>query len=529
MPWCRIEPARQPIWLDKGETLYEGLKKSRPPFASSCGGNGICGGCRIWVNPPQHTAATPHPNISAQDEAKGLRLACRAIPTGDVSIRMENHSADDKTWKILEFHDRSVFTPPVLSQPQNTLAPLGIAVDIGTTTLVVALVSLVTGKILGTASAVNPQVVHGHDVLTRIMAAKPQEGLKKMASLVRDRLNALIKEICLSSGYLACDITDGVIAGNPTMLQLAASMDSTPIGKAPFRADIRGSASYPAPFFGLHLHPEASLYLPPVLHAFVGTDISAGLLVCPDFFNPEKNILFIDLGTNGEICLNARGDYYAASTAAGPAFEGMGLSSGMPAMDGAVERIEIHNKAFQFHTIGQKKIKGICGSGALDLLARLIETGYLDASGRFHENENNPPYLIHTSDQTLAFQYADGLCLTQKDVRLLQLAKSAVRTGIEMILQTGRVHPDNLDQICMAGGFGTFLNPARMEAIGLIPENCAPKLVFSGNTALSGCIRLLKDPSQRIFLENRLKTLNYLEVARSKSFMQSFIKNLVFS
>ncbi|OGR24278.1 MAG: hypothetical protein A2277_14230 [Desulfobacterales bacterium RIFOXYA12_FULL_46_15] len=551
---CHIEPLGIFVEIEEGETLHAGLEKSGIHIETPCGGNGTCGACRVWVSPPEKISSTPHENILPEDDVKGLRLACRTFPMEDISIRLGDNFIHDKAdrsqGKILLhatlsgtiafnpaatvtkdgdsfklWYDR-VSEPILLEDARPSFTPVGLAVDIGTTTVVVCLVSLVTGEILGTASSLNPQVIHGHDVLTRILYSKTREGLEEMASLIRNKLNSLTRELCLSLNTRQEEIVDGVIGANTTMLQLAAQMESASIGRSPFTFDIRGGTLYPAGFFGLNGNKAAKIYLPPILHAYVGTDISAGLLVCPDFFDNDKTILFIDMGTNGEICLNVKGRHYTTSTAAGPAFEGMGVSSGMRATDGAVEKVEIRDAFFQFHTINNGPIKGICGSGMVDLIAALLTSGYLDVSGRLLKKDD--PFIVQFNDH-LAFQYGDGIYLTQKDIRQIQLAKGAVRTGMDLIMEAGGIGCEDLDKIYVAGGFGNYLQPVHMERIGLIPKNTASKIMFCGNTSVAGSIALLVNKDRRAFLESALKKMTYLQLAESKAFMGCFLKNLDFS
>ena len=279
------------------------------------------------------------------------------------------------------WYDRRV-EPVVLESWQSDFRPTGLAIDIGTTTMVISLVSLQTGVVLASASSLTPQVAHGHDVLTRINYAKTPETLDEMGSLVQDKLNDMVKDACSQAGLNPREIVDVAIGANTTMLQLAAKMDSTAIGRTPFSFDLQGGTAYSADKWGLEVNKATRAYLPPIMHAFVGTDITAGLLLWPDFFDANKSILYLDMGTNGELCLNVKGKRFTTSTAAGPAFEGMGLSTGMRATDGAMERVSYRDGWFKFHTIGDGPAKGICGSGIIDFLAALLESGHLDPSGR---------------------------------------------------------------------------------------------------------------------------------------------------
>lgn len=417
--------------------------------------------------------------------------------------------------------------PVLLDDQKKPFKPRGLAIDIGTTTIVISLVCLETGWVLSSGAGLNPQVVHGHDVLTRIQYAKTCKLREEMANLVRNKINSLLSDACKAIGTRPDEIVDVTIGANTTMLQLAAGMDSASMGRSPFIFDIKGGISHSAVSFGLNVNKAAKVYLPPIMHAFVGTDISAGLVLCPDFFKPDKTCLFIDLGTNGEICLNAKGRWYAASTAAGPAFEGMGLSSGMRAMDGAVDRVETQDGNFLFHTIGNCGIKGICGSGMMDFMAELLSSGLMDTSGRLLKN-NSHDTDIDDLNGVLAFQYGDGIYLTQKDIRQIQLALSAIRTGIELILLAGGVKPNQIDRIYLAGGFGAYLNPYNLRRIGLFAEVVVKKIVSLGNASLGGSIALLINGEHRSFLEASLDKMTYLSLAETPGFRDTFMANLDF-
>ncbi len=550
-----VEPIGVTVEIKIGETLHDGLERAGIAIETPCGGQGVCGACKVWVDPPEHVPSTPHEDICALDDKKGLRLACQAIPEKDLTIRLEDNFVYDKADRnqgriLLEnrltqqngaapaiklikkqgnvflVHDRE--TDEIrLNNWHPHYVPKGLAIDIGTTTMVISLVSLDTGEVLASGSSLNPQVVHGHDVLTRIQYAETPEGLDEMASLVQNKLNVLLAEACETTHTHSDEIVDVTIGANTTMLQLAAKIDPTPLGRVPFTFDIKGGTTYPASTFGLTVNKAARVYLPPVMHAFVGTDITAGLLLCPNFFDDTKSILYIDMGTNGEMCLNVKGRRFTTSTAAGPAFEGMGLSTGMRATDGAVEKVEIVNGVMDFQTIGGGKVKGVCGSGIVDFIAALLVTGILDASGKLSNKDEKNPSVMTVNDQP-AFEYGEGIHLTQKDVRQIQLAKGAVRTGIDLILQNGEITCDELDSIYVAGGFGNYLKPANMERIGLLPPNAADKVIFCGNASIDGSTMLLTQGAQRIFLEQALDAMEHLQLADSPEFMNCFVASLGF-
>ncbi len=550
----RVEPAGIDIQVDKGKTLLEGLKHAGLILEKPCSGMGLCGECGIWVFPPDALSSTPHKNINPEDDTKGLRLACQAVPEENITIQVPDHLLYEpgKSRDLIlmqsprpcpETLDPAVYVttdnrctrlwrsgtsePAILSDWKPGFRPRGLAIDIGTTTLVIALVCLETGIVLASNADLNPQVIHGHDVLTRIQYASAQDRLSEMASLVRERLNSLIAGVCESSQTRPREIIDVVIGANTTMLQLAAGMDSSSMGRSPFNFDILGSCSHDAAVFGLKVNRAAKIYLPPILHAFVGTDISAGLAVCPDFFNKNRTVLFIDMGTNGEICLNIKGRLYAASTAAGPAFEGTGISSGMRAKIGAVDRVEYDGKTFSFHTLGNDTAKGICGSGIIDFLAALLKAGYMDASGRLLDKEPGHDFLVQ-ADGLSKIRYGHNLYFTQKDIRQVQLAKSAIRSGVDLLLSYGGITPSQVDLVFLSGGFGNSLDTGNLSRIGLLAEGLAQRLVFCGNTSINGGIELLTHCHRRHWLETHLDKVQYVSLAQTSGFMDAFMANLGF-
>ncbi|SLM31771.1 hypothetical protein MTBBW1_420036 [Desulfamplus magnetovallimortis] len=670
-----VQPLGINVPINEGETLHDGLERSGISIETPCGGTGVCGGCRVWAQDPSKIPPTLHSDISTREEAEGLRLACMAVPIDDTTILLEEnyvyahgecsdgqilsgkredekerelHPVDlpavrvatlseasgteensENTAEVFQmYHDRSP-KPIDLHLWKASYTPKGVAIDIGTTTMVTSLVNLETGKILASESCLNPQVIHGHDVLSRIQYASTLEGLSEMASLVQNKLNELIDNLCSNSGSSTKEIVDITIGANTTMLQLAASIDPSPLGHLPFDVDIKSSCNYPADRFGLHVNPQAQVYIPPVMHAFVGSDITAGLLLCPEFFDDTKSVLYLDMGTNGEICLNVKGNRLTTSTAAGPAFEGMGLSSGMRAKDGAVQKVILDGSSMIFHVIGHKEPKGICGSGIVDFVAALLGAGFINPSGRLaainnrndstrsqfglsnsqqgasnnqfgasnsqfgasnsqsgasnrqsgesnsklgvsnrqygssnnqsealnnqSEAPNNKNYSfellqfkgdkkphetivcnretpspVSELDGQPVFYFGKKAHLSQKDIRQIQLAKGAVRTGIDLMLETAGISCRDLDCIYIAGGFGYHLSPVNMEKIGLLPEHAAEKVIFCGNASIDGSLQLLRNGSKRIFIEGALKNMEHLQLADSPRFMEMFVTNLNF-
>ncbi|MGM0788321.1 MAG: ASKHA domain-containing protein, partial [Thermodesulfobacteriota bacterium] len=428
MAEIRVIPDNLSISTRKGESVRDALYRGGIELETPCNGEGLCGKCQIRVSDPENVPETPHKEITEAQARDGIRLACQLVPEKDMTIEILSDFHKDEH-RILEgdrdpsfseweagspgqesakrhlsdsgprlrtspavaldctdggctmFYDRQEAVK--LESWQAGSDPMGLAIDLGTTTLVVSIIDLVTGRELATTSSLNPQIRFGHDVVRRIQKGSDPEGLKELSECVRNGLNRLIEQACEDSGTDTGKVLDVVIGGNTTMLQLAAAVDPEPLGRVPFEVGLKSGRSYPASRFGLNIHPYARVYVPPIVHAYLGADISAGLLVSRRFFEKDGAMLFVDVGTNGEMGLSFGGQYLMTSTAAGPAFEGMGISAGMRARIGAVEAVTTDGSgSFQIHTIGNAPPEGICGSGIIDITAALLKLGVIDTTGR---------------------------------------------------------------------------------------------------------------------------------------------------
>ena len=504
---------------------------------------------------PAGVPETPHRRIS-ETEARdtGIRLACRLVPRGDITVHLPDDFSVDA--RILEgehlggielkpaavvvsrenaywMQYSGVDSEVILQKWGAQYSPKGLAIDVGTTTLVVTLFCLVSGKELATASSINPQTKFGHDVLSRIQKGSTKQGLAEVAGVARKELNRLIQAACKKSDAAVNEILDVVIGGNTTMLTLAAAINPEPLGRLPFTVDIKGGASYAAKDFGLDLNPAGRVYVPPIVHAFIGSDITAGVLAC-GCLEKKKPSLFVDVGTNGEMGINNDGRFIVASTAAGPAFEGMGVSCGIRAVPGAVEAAYFDGETIEVKTIDAQSARGICGSGIIDLASALLKAGLVDFSGRMATPEENEGLQASVTERLLliddqpVFNIADGVFFSQADIRQVQLAKGAIRTGIDMLMSEAKVTAEDLEDITLAGAFGYHLRPDSLATIGLIPQNLARKVRFAGNTSKTGCAMMLINASLREYLEKQVQSIEHLPLAEKTSFQDLFIENLNF-
>ena len=555
MTQLTILPFKKKVDLQSEETVMQALRRGGYEIEGPCNGQGICGKCKIRVEASTEVPQTPHRSISEVEAREhGIRLACRLIPPHDITVHLPDDFSVDA--RILEGeHLGKIEIRPaanvsskkngywlkyvgeaaevVLQKWDPKFSPKGLAIDVGTTTLVVTLFCLVTGKELATASSINPQTKFGHDVLSRIQKGSTEEGLDEVAGVVREELNRLIQAACKQSNAVTDELLDAVIGGNTTMLTLAAAIDPQSLGRLPFTVKLTGGASYAAMDFGLDMNPSGRVYVPPIVHAFIGSDITAGVLAC-GCLEKAKPSLFVDVGTNGEMGINNDGRFIVASTAAGPAFEGMGVTSGVRAVPGAVEAAHFDGQTIDIKTIDGQPARGVCGSGIIDMAAALLKAGVVDPTGRMKTPDLTEGLQadvaehLHLVDDQPVFDIADGVHFTQADIRQVQLAKGAIRTGIDMLMSEANVTVEDLEDITLAGAFGYHLRPESLAAIGLIPEELARKVRFAGNTSKTGCAMMLLDASLRKYLETQVISVEHLPLAEKISFQNLFIENLNF-
>lgn len=430
--------------------LAELLRAQGVPFATPCGGKGLCGKCRVEAD----GALSPS---TAEETALGTRLACRTRLLGDAAVTLPAPRA-------LQNIAASGLRPAFALDPLPSR--YGLAVDIGTTTLAASLVSLPTGEVLASAAAENPQRAVAADVLGRIEAAMHGQAVMLQAQVwaAIDRLRA---ELMASLPSPVSVPDQAVVTGNTAMLYLLTKRDPEPLSHAPFTADHLFGHAVALPGF--------TAYAPRCMGAYVGADITCALLAS-QLCSRHETALLADVGTNGEVALWHRGVLRVCSTAAGPAFEGAGLACGCGSVEGAIDRVWVEDGRLACSTIGGAPAVGLCGSGALDALAALLALGRLDETGRLPEGRAC---------------LAGDVYLSQQDVRNLQLAKGAVAAGIVTLCQSAGVAPGDVEALYLAGGFGRHIDLQNAAAIGLFPLALTHKAHVIGNAALAGAEMLL--------------------------------------
>jgi uncharacterized 2Fe-2S/4Fe-4S cluster protein (DUF4445 family) len=419
----------------------------------------------------------------------------------------------------------------------------GIAFDLGTTTVVATLLDLATGTPLAVRSMLNKQQPFGGDVITRISAAMMDpETLPRLTAAAHATLNELTREVCEEGGVAPEEVYEIALAGNATMTQLALGIDPEALGVAPFVMSTRAMPELLASEIGLDVHPRARAFVFPALGAYVGGDIVAGMLAAG--MDRDKRLrLFIDVGTNCEIVLGNGERILSTAAPAGPAFEGAQIRCGMRAADGAIEVVKIVDGAIALQVIGDVEPQGLCGSGLVDAVAVLVAAGLLDGSGRFitaeaaaerlpllaprlGEINGERVFALHWQDEPGRFE--DSIYLSQRDVRELQFAKAAIATGWHLLVEEMGVDVDDIQQVLLAGSFGSYLSPASAIRIGLVPTIPVLRIVSAGNVAGEGAKMTLLSSRERVGAQTLLEEVHYVELSDRPDFNDRFIELLAF-
>ena len=472
--------------FDGDVNLMDFLRENGYLLDAPCGGLGLCGKCKVTLK---------------ADGEKERVLACRTVISGDCEVRIPNDDADLSWNEPLSAH---YFEPG-----RNGF---GAAVDLGTTTVALRLYNLSDGKVVGSASEWNAQKGYGADVITRIgYCMDNEDGLATLRDAVRSQIRDMLGELCSEHGIALSDVKEIFLAGNTVMQHIFAGISPVSIASAPFTPQSYFDGNAPV------MLGDIPVSMSPCVAGYVGGDITAGIL-SSGMYSGKGKTLFIDVGTNGEMAVGDSEWITACAVASGPAFEGAGISCGMPAAFGAISRVYLTDDGLGFDVLGGGDAKGICGSGILDLVACLLELGYIDESGYLEENE----------DGESVFYLTDEVYINQKDIRQLQLAKAAVAAGIKFLMNAEDLSFDEIDSLCLAGGFGNRLNPESAVRIGMLPAQLLGKTRTAGNTSLSGAEMVLLNPALKNELIEIKEKCRYIELSSEADFNDCFVDEMSF-
>ena len=472
-------PAGITVSVEPGTTLLQAERLAGLSPNAPCGGKGTCGKCKVTTR------------------AGAIVLACQTIVDRDMTVTLPERSAA----QILTGGQGVPCTPD--GKDEYVLA-----LDIGTTTVVAYLLSGKTGNLLAQASTLNPQGQYGADVISRIQYVL-EGGGKEMQGAIVNALDALTWQVANQAGIAPEKITRGAVVGNTAMHHLLLGLDPKPLVTPPYMPKERTAREVPA---NTLLPISGTVRVLPNIAGFVGGD-TVGCLVATRFDKQKELTLLIDIGTNGEMVLGNENRALACSTAAGPAFEGAKISCGMRGAEGAVDHVFLQDGKVQYHVIGDKAPLGLCGSGLLDLVAVLLETGDLDETGHLEGGD---------------YRLCDNVTLTQKDVREVQLAKAAIRAGIELMAQHLGTEVDSIQKVLLAGAFGNYLDPVSACKIGMIPPVLEKKIQPIGNAAGAGA-KLCALCTEEFDYATRLAAeTDFLELAALPEFQDQYVDCLTF-
>jgi uncharacterized 2Fe-2S/4Fe-4S cluster protein (DUF4445 family) len=412
----------------------------------------------------------------------------------------------------------------------------GLAIDIGTTTVTVWLVDLITGKVEAQASEYNGQISRGEDVISRIIFSSKNGGQEELQNRVLDTINQLISQVSKRTHAKPQDIVKATVAGNSTMTHLFLGIPASSIRLSPFITAINQPPLITAGTIGLAINPEATIDCLPGVASYVGADITAGVLACR-MDETEKLSLFLDVGTNGETVLGSREWLVTCACSAGPAFEGAGVLHGMRATKGAIEECWIagansaHPYEPTFRVIGNSKPRGICGSGLISLLAEMFLTGVVDKGGminlalaattpRVREGDHGPEYVVAWGSETESGQ---DISINNVDIDNLKRAKAAIYAGFTVLAQSVGVPLEMVEQILIGGSFGKYINVEKAVQIGLLPDMPWDRFKFLGNTSVQGAYLALLDWRYRDRVKDIASQMTYIELSADNTFFDAFM------
>ena len=455
-----------------------------------CGGQGKCGKCRILLDGEEV-------------------LACRTQVEKDCEVRPVLEGK--KHAQILNDGLFRSVACEAGSLPEGTEAPVLAAVDLGSTTVVAYLMDGRTGELLSTRSTLNPQRQYGADVVMRCSYVL-EHGPEVLSSCIREAIARLLGEAAAEAGRRKEDIVKIVMAGNACMHHLFLELPVDTLVRAPYVPKVKNTVKKEASGCGIHVCQNAQLIWLPNIGGFVGADTTACMLAA-EFDKREELTLMVDIGTNGEMVLGNREGYTVCSTAAGPAFEGAKITCGMRGSDGAIDHVYLENSEVKFHVIGDGKPAGICGSGLLDAVHCLLQTGWIREDGYMKE----------------PWHFSDEVFLCQKDVRELQLAKAAIAAGVQLLCRKRGCRIEEIRTLLLAGAFGNYLDPDSACGIGLLPEVLRDRIVPVGNAAGAGARLAVLSEREFARAEDMASKAGFLELATEPDFMDVYVDEMSYA
>ncbi|HZJ57043.1 MAG TPA: ASKHA domain-containing protein [Clostridia bacterium] len=599
---------KRTVTCPKGSNLMGVFHRKNIHVEAPCGGKGICGKCKVMVlkGPVSEIGHGESRFLSNNERARGYRLACMTKVFGDIDVVIDNHldgaqimstgmeySVDispridkkfvqldlptvddqrddlkrladsiglrapgiriglirklpdllrDSDYKVTAAYDNNYLIN--VEKGDTTASMYGVSIDIGTTTVVCYLMDLKTGRLVDTISELNVQRIYGGDVISRIQhSMENEDGLARLRWGIVDQITGLINELADRNHIIMDHIYNVVIAGNTIMGHLFMGIDPQHIASTPFTPALTQQAVYPAHELGLKLGVSARIFMLPHISGYVGADVTAGILASG--IDKEDDLsLIIDIGTNGEIVLGSSKKMVCCSTAAGPAFEGANIRHGMGGIRGAINTIRLNDGRLKYTTIGDEAPVGICGSGIVDALAFLLDTGLVDETGRLldedeieSETGKSLAHRFTEIDGQGAFVLVDAkssstgepIVITQKDIREIQLAKAAISAGIKVLIHRMGKGMGDVTRLYLAGGFGSYIDKGNAAKIGLIPRELQNRIIAIGNGAGTGAMLSLLSAEQFKRADLIGNMAEYVELSSTPEFQDEYVNGMYFT
>lgn len=591
----KVQPYNKTIFADEGSPLLDALRAGGVYLNARCGGNGTCGRCLVKIGgksvlacrakTPAHDTEIFVPELSRLEEIYSEScprlLPLKEYPasgavekifvsssemsrdssgewekistvlsakTGvaDISAPLDLlreiagtlSGADGRTFSV--FRDRHPVSARVLAAEKGDTSSrnYGIAVDVGTTTVAAALIDIKSSSVLDAKVAYNRQITHGEDVITRMIYASDPDGLDALAHLAVSTINDLVASLLYSSKIRPEDVSAVSVAGNTAMAHILYKINPSRVRLEPFAPVVQFFPTVSPERLGLNINADAALFAAPCVSAYVGGDITAGLLAT-GILSSEKPCLFVDAGTNGEIVLGNSEFLVCAACSAGPAFEGVGIKSGLHAVSGAINKVSSlggRGSGLIFSTINSELPKGICGTGLIDILCELLSTGVMNRSGKFdaadirvrkYDDETGAglEFVLVPSTDTAT---GEDIAITEADVQNLMRSKGAVFMGISALLKETGYSASDIAKIYVSGGFGNSLDAKKAVVIGMLPDVPVEKYEFIGNSSLEGAARMLVSSDARRIADEVARKMTYIDLGANSYFMSEYTSALFF-
>jgi len=587
-------PSGKKVTFQKAISLREAIIKAKIDFSFPCGGNGLCGKCKVKVKGNTNPPSLKEKETIPEWLEKGYRLACQTILYGNAeveipvsslisSLRILTEGSEEK-FKVDPFVQKIYLSlpPPTLKDQISDVARIkrelrkkgfdqlkidlrlikkvpfilrdsqfkttvvlnnkeiisleegdtrgknfGLAFDVGTTTVVGSLIDLDTGNRIATKAILNPQTIYGDDVISRVSYLQNNsKGLLNLQRKIVGGINEIVDYLVNSTGVKRKNIYEITLVGNTVMQHLLSGVNPLNLALYPYVPVTQDPINLKSYRLGIKINPLANIYVFPNIAAFVGGDTVGVILATEMHKINNKTKLAIDIGTNGEIVLSHEGKLVAASTAAGPAFEGSRISHGMWAQDGAIEKVRLKDGEVIIDVIGGGRPTGICGSGLIDSISEFYKEGIIDRSGRIKPVKEQSRLwrnrIVEDEEGGRFILWEDGekssIFISQKDIREFQLAKAAIYTGIKILLDKLEVKRENVEEVLIAGAFGNYINLESAYNVGLLPKFPNSKVKNVGNAAILGAIKALISRKSRQEAEEIPHLVHYVELAATTNF-----------